>query len=56
MCSVEEAREVYPKLGILANVGLIAAGSFTRFVTEGLAKGNEVLSLQVTAVAAGAAG
>uniref|UniRef100_A0A383WNC7 ADP,ATP carrier protein n=1 Tax=Tetradesmus obliquus TaxID=3088 RepID=A0A383WNC7_TETOB len=47
VCSVEEAREVYPKLGILANVGLIAAGSFTRFVTEGLAKGNEVLSLQI---------
>jgi hypothetical protein len=44
---VEEAKEVYPKLGILANVGLIAAGGFTRYVTETLAKGNEILTLQV---------
>jgi hypothetical protein len=44
---VDEAKEVYPKLGILANVGLIAAGSFTRYVTERLAKGNEIMSLQV---------
>jgi ATP/ADP translocase len=47
VCSVDEAKEVYPKLGILANVGLIAAGAFTRYVTETLAKGNEILSLQV---------
>jgi ATP/ADP translocase len=47
VCSVEEAKEVYPKLGILANVGLIAAGGFTRYVTETLAKGNEILTLQV---------
>lgn len=33
--------------GILANVGLIAAGWFTRYVSYTLAPGNEVLSLQV---------
>jgi membrane protein implicated in regulation of membrane protease activity len=35
------------QLGILANFGLIAAGAFTRYVNEVLAKNNEVLSLQV---------
>lgn len=35
--------------GILANFGLIAAGSFTRYVNEVLAKSNEVLSVQVGA-------
>lgn len=48
VCSVAEAKEVYPKLGILANVGLIAAGGFTRYVNTVLARGNEVLSLQVS--------
>lgn len=47
MCTVGEAKDVYPKLGILANVGLIAAGAFTRYVNTVLAKGNETLSLQV---------
>ena len=35
------------QLGILANFGLIAAGAFTRFVNQGIAKGNEMLSMQV---------
>lgn len=47
VCSVNEATEVYPKLGILANFGLIAAGAFVRWVTEVLAAGNEQLGLQV---------
>ncbi|KAF8060041.1 AATP2 [Scenedesmus sp. PABB004] len=47
VCSVEEAKDVYPKLGILANVGLIAAGSFTRFVGQRLAGGDERLALQL---------
>lgn len=34
--------------GILANFGLIVAGAFTRWVSYGLAKDNEVLSLQVS--------
>eukprot|EP00775_Hariotina_reticulata_P006953 gene6953-7169_t len=48
VCTVDEAKDVYPKarLGILANFGLIAAGAFTRYVNEVLAKNNEVLSLQ----------
>jgi ATP/ADP translocase len=44
---VEEAKEVYPKLGLLANVGLIAAGVFTRWVSMTLARNNDVLALQV---------
>jgi hypothetical protein len=47
LCSVEEAKEVYPRLGILANVGLVAAGSYVKFITRGVAAGNETLGLQV---------
>lgn len=51
LCNVDEAKDVYPKLGILANFGLIVAGAFTRFVSYTLAKDNEVLSLQILTAA-----
>jgi hypothetical protein len=47
VCTVDEAKTLYPKLGIAANVGLVLAGSFTRAVNEGIARGNAVLSMQV---------
>jgi ATP/ADP translocase len=47
VCSVDEAKTLYPKLGIAANVGLVLAGSFTRLVNEGVARGDAVLSVQV---------
>jgi hypothetical protein len=43
----------YPKLGIAANVGLVLAGSFTRFINEGVARGDSVLSMQVGGRGAG---
>lgn len=51
LCSVDEAKDVYPKLGILANIGLIGAGWLTRFVNDRLARGNEVLALQILTAA-----
>jgi len=44
---VDEAKTLYPKLGIAANCGLVLAGSFTRLVNEGVARGNNVMSMQV---------
>jgi hypothetical protein len=38
---------VYPRLGILANVGLVAAGAFTKHITQVVAAGQEILGLQV---------
>ncbi|GBF98341.1 plastidic ATP ADP-transporter [Raphidocelis subcapitata] len=51
VCSVDEAKTLYPKLGIAANVGLVLAGSFTRLVNEGVARGNGVLSVQIQCAA-----
>lgn len=47
VCSVDEAKTLYPKLGIAANAGLVAAGALTRAVNEGVARGDPVLALQV---------
>ncbi|KAI8468826.1 MAG: TLC ATP/ADP transporter-domain-containing protein [Monoraphidium minutum] len=47
ICSVDEAKSLYPKLGIAANVGLVVAGRFTRLVNDRLACGDAVLSMQI---------
>ena len=38
---------MYPRLGILANVGLVAAGAFTKHITQVVAAGQETWGLQV---------
>src|SRR5690242_15821000 len=32
VCTMEEATEVYPRLGIVANVGVVAAGTWAKMV------------------------
>ena len=37
VCSMREAKEVYPALGMIANVGLVLAGAWAKFVNTNLA-------------------
>ena len=37
VCSMQEAKDVYPALGMIANVGLILAGAWAKFVNTHLA-------------------
>ena len=39
MCTMKEAKEVYPSLGMLANVGLILGGAWAKYVNTHLAGG-----------------
>ena len=37
VCTVKEAKTIYPLMGIAANVALVAAGNFMKLVSRGLA-------------------
>ena len=37
VCTVKEAKTIYPLMGIAANVALVAAGNFMKLVSKGLA-------------------
>ena len=39
VCTVKEAKTIYPLMGIAANVALVAAGNFMKLVNRGLAVG-----------------
>jgi hypothetical protein len=44
---VDEAKSVYPLMGISANVALVVAGAFIKFTNSALAHGSQLLSLRV---------
>lgn len=58
VCSVKEAKTLYPVLGLSANVALIFAGKYLRFVNEAMAGAPRGASLQalVLSVVVGGAG
>ena len=37
VCSMQEAKDIFPSLGMIANVGLILAGAWAKFVNQHLA-------------------
>ena len=39
VCTVKEAKTIYPLMGIAANVALVAAGNFMKLVSRSLAVG-----------------
>ena len=39
VCTVDEAKTVYPMMGIAANVALVAAGNYMKFVSATVLKG-----------------
>ena len=42
-----EAREVYPRLGIIANVGVVAAGFWVKFINQKVACGDALMSMRI---------
>ncbi|KAL6769658.1 hypothetical protein ACKKBG_A31875 [Auxenochlorella protothecoides x Auxenochlorella symbiontica] len=47
VCTVNEAKAVYPLMGIAANVALVIAGSYLKWVNASVAHGNTQLMLNV---------
>lgn len=47
VCNITEAHDIYPKLGLLANVGLVMSGSFIKYVTSVLSGGDMALALRL---------
>jgi AAA family ATP:ADP antiporter len=47
VCTVDEAKSVYPMMGIAANVALVVAGAFIKFANSSIAAGSQLLSLRV---------
>ena len=51
VCTMKEAKTIYPLMGIAANVALVAAGNFMKLVHRGLAVGDlPVVSLHQRSV------
>ena len=48
VCTVKEAKTIYPLMGIAANVALVAAGNFMKLVSRGLAVSSWVHSVLTT--------
>lgn len=46
VCTVKEAKTIYPLMGIAANVALVAAGNFMKLVNRGLAV-SPIVSVQL---------
>lgn len=46
VCSVEEAKSIYPLMGISANFALVVAGNYMKFVNTSYTQGSMLLSLR----------
>jgi hypothetical protein len=47
VCTVDEAKSVYPLMGISANVALVVAGAFIKYANSALAHGSQLHSLRL---------
>lgn len=46
MCTLAEAKTIYPMMGIAANIALVVAGNYMKWVNGPLAGGSMILSLR----------
>ena len=49
VCTVADAKTIYPLMGIAANIALVVAGNYMKWVNRGVAGGSLAVSLQVLA-------
>ena len=47
VCTVADAKTIYPLMGIAANIALVVAGNYMKWVNRGVAGGSLAVSLQV---------
>ena len=46
VCSVDDAKTIYPLMGIAANIALVVAGNYMKWVNKAFTRGNTLLSLR----------